>query len=128
MTTIGQLVELNGKLAQYIGDRLDSNRPVLITSYRVSTINSDEYDVLGQVPWSPFGGFVGEVKVNGGWGRMRVDTEPWQFREVEAPVKQPRNGKTFTWYWAGYDGWKRTDYPRCQDCRQYHKPVTASHV
>lgn len=124
MPQLGELLALDGKLAQFRGDRVLPDRPVKATRYAVSNVDAGDYDVIGKVPWSA-GNHDWSGTVRHGWGGdIMVDTSGWKLVTVEAPIAKPRDGGTYRMVWSeGYSyspGWRREEYPRCYDCDKRH--------
>ena len=117
-----QLVDLDGKLAQFRHAGPSWTEPTYCVSHFVSDIDASDYpDIIGQVPWSPEPGWSGQVKT--GWNGTRyVDTSGWRNVTVETPIPPPRNGKTYSWTWKE-GAWMKDFYPRCRQCREYHAPA-----
>lgn len=106
--SIGELIEHNGKLAQYRGEYLDwDGKPWRVEKIAVS--REPLYDgasaipgiktLLGQVPWSVGGSWSGTVLGLAG-NRPMVAAEDWPVIEVRTEIKRPRNGKGYGWYWS----------------------------
>jgi len=122
---LGEFCELAGKLAQYRGDRTLEDRPVRVERYAVAraVLAADAPYLLGQRPWSgPVASWSGEVQTSGG-GRMAIHCDDWLAQEIEVPIPAPRNGKDYTWTWAGYSGWIKDYFRRCNYCSEWHDPT-----
>lgn len=117
------LVDLDGRLALFMGERLLADEPVREVSYRVSTfrLDGDATNLLA---------FVGLTVDRGGYAFLnghytQFDTDAWEWRQVQQPVQKPRDGKDHTWTWVGQtyrvtseerDGWRKSPFPRCSEC------------
>lgn len=135
MATRFEIVERHGNLAIRSFDHVYRERPVRREDYYVSKVKAEDY-----------AGLLGKVPVDSGrnwvYGQVRTDTghylyispfdaqgdlaEGWAVESDEVPIPKPRDGKLYTWEYE--DGqWRKRDYPRCSQCRHYHKPSLPYH-
>lgn len=117
----GELLNHNGKLAQYRGARTLPGAPVIETRIAVSELPASQFDeLLGRTPTRD-----GYIQI--GHRDVRIMSDDWPVTEVRASVPKPRDGATYTWFWA--DGsmmsdprWEKDYYRVCPDCNRQHKP------
>lgn len=122
-----QLLDHEGWLAQFRGDRTREHEPVIERRLAVSTIPIGDWPgVEGAVPWSPFPSWDGEVRTAAG-SRVMVRANDWTEQTVLVRVPKPRDGKRYTWQWQshadhGSPGWAKDWFPLCSDCNDQHAP------
>ena len=124
---LGELIDHNGKLAQWRGERRDVQKPILITHLTVSKVAASSWpDAIGKVPSSPVGyDWSGSIYIDG--QRWQVGTSTWEEITVQTPIKPPRNGRTYTWIWNESGSivnpdWAKDWYPLCRECNKQHAP------
>ena len=125
MYRIGELIEHDGKLAQYRGSRGPHETPQRIDRVAVSQVIAAEMPgMIGQVPSSPFGNeWSGTVRTPFGGEGLAI-TDDWKAIEVTVPIPKPRNGRRYTWLWSPVlRRWQRDYYDYCSDCGQQHNPA-----
>lgn len=125
------LVDLDSKLALFMGERLLSDEPVREISYRVSTLRLDDDATRLKA-------FVGLVMDRGGWvyldGRHQQirDTDAWTWTTMQWPIRKPKDGKDHTWVWVGQtysnraderEGWRKQPFPRCSECYEAWRSI-----
>jgi hypothetical protein len=122
-----ELFSYNGKLAMYWGEKIGPDEPVREVYLRVSKSAADDYDILGQRPWSSGREWpTGVVRNARSGGQIFVAGESWSEQVLRIPIPAPRDGREYTWKWAsGMREWQRDPYPRCATCGKYHKPGLA---
>jgi hypothetical protein len=119
-----QLFDYNGYLAQSLGSRMGRDEPVQTFALRVSNIKAAEYPgILGMPPWDNGRPFANGVVYMPNGRPILVNTESWPTVDVRIDVPKPRDGKTYTWRWAGNMGeWIKDSFPLCE-CRESHNPT-----
>ena len=101
----GEIIEVDGCLAQFRTYRVDRQAPVYHVTVGISprqpAVEWD--DILGQVPWSPPGtnSWSGEVRIWRTGGRMYFNAEDLEVSVLALPVRKPRASKRYSWEWAG---------------------------
>lgn len=123
---LGVILDLDGKLAQYRGDKLHDHEPVREIWYAVSNIPTTDWpDLVGVKPWQPSGSPLWGGTVRIGWTDKYIDTEGWTRETRMVPIEAPRNGKTYFYTWRGGitgHGWYPQWYSTCHSCNDMHKP------
>jgi len=113
--SIGELIEHDGKLAQYRGEWADWDGVKAWRVERVAVSRESVYDgtapipgikaLLGQVPWPARNSWSGTVLGLAG-DRPMIAADDWPTIEVRTEIKRPRNGKSYGWRWsADYREW-----------------------
>lgn len=125
-----EIVDRGGKLAIRTFDYVYPDRPAVREDYYVSSARAEDYS-----------GLLGKMPVDSGrnwvYGQVRTDTghyiyitpynaagelaEGWSVQSDERPIPKPRDGRQYTWVYERGE-WRKQDYPRCAQCRHYHRP------
>lgn len=126
-----ELVDLNGKLAIYLGTSISRDVPERTTDYYVSPCSAREFeDVLGKVPWENGRNWPRGVIFPTEVGQRKVYVNPWNedgsglaegwtTARITTEIKKPRDGKEYTYKWERGE-WVKEWFPRCEECLKYH--------
>jgi hypothetical protein len=125
-TRLFALCEIDGHLALCRGFSISEEEPLRTIYYlRAQDIKAAEWpNILGcQVHFSPGDGqnYRGSIFVHG--RQIIVDANNWPEYTITETIPKPRDGKEYTWRWAGsFRQWEKDNYTKCAECGHYHNP------